>query len=344
MKQILAYFDSSHDLPEELIMAAGLVPYKILGDVHVSNEPADQYLSNFFCPAARSFLTDALAHSKQWAGIAFGHGCDATNRHFDVWKLHVDTPFMYWFNTPMNVDMIAAKFMKKEMERFIAHLEKQFNVKITPEKLKIAIKESNEIKSLLQQLGAFRASKDITNVEYFEICVKAVQLPKEDLLPLLKKTVQDWQKKPAFPATKKKILLTGSDVTYKEWMIVLDDADLRVVRDDLSIGERYYMTLIPDVPDPLDALVEYYFNVPRAATRNPPDPRYDYLLKAMKENRLQGMVSQNIKFCEPYAFDSVYCINLMKENGFQAIHLEREFTPAIDQQVLNRLEAFKELL
>jgi benzoyl-CoA reductase/2-hydroxyglutaryl-CoA dehydratase subunit BcrC/BadD/HgdB len=104
------------------------------------------------------------------------------------------------------------------------------------------------------------------------------------------------------------------------------------------------MTTIPQKADPLDALVEYYFNVPRASTRNPPDPRYDYLLKAMKESGLNGMVSQNLKFCEPYAFDSVYIVHNIKENGFQAIHLEREFSPSIDQQLLNRLEAFKEML
>jgi benzoyl-CoA reductase/2-hydroxyglutaryl-CoA dehydratase subunit BcrC/BadD/HgdB len=344
MLQKIAYFDASHECPEELIAAAGFTPYKILGDVHQSNEPADQYLNNFVCPAARSFLTDALAHSKDWAGIVFAHGCDATNRHFDIWKMHVQTPFLYWFNSPMNLDDLAAKFEKKEMSRFIAHLEKQFNVKISTEKIQTAIAESNEVKLLLQQLGALRASKDIANVDYFHICVKAVQLPKAELIPLLKQTLTDWQKKPPFPANKKKILLTGSDITYKEWMMILDEANLRVVRDDLSIGERYYMTTIPQKADPLDALVEYYFNIPRAANRNPPDPRFAYLLSAMKSNGLQGLVSQNLKFCEPYAFDSVYLMNFMKQNGFQAIHLEREFAPSIDQQLLNRLEAFKEML
>ena len=105
----IAYFDASHDCPEEIIMAAGFTPFKILGDVHISNDPADRYLQNYFCPAARSFLTEALAHSKEWAGIVVGHGCDATNRQFDVWKMHVETPFLYWFNSPMNQNAAAAK-------------------------------------------------------------------------------------------------------------------------------------------------------------------------------------------------------------------------------------------
>ena len=119
----IAYFDSSHDMPEEVISAAGFVPMKIMGDVHASNDPADQYLQKFFCPAARSFLTQALAQSSQWAGIIVAHGCDATNRHYDVWKLHVKTPFLYWFNSPIRSDAIAKRFYIEELKRLIAALE-----------------------------------------------------------------------------------------------------------------------------------------------------------------------------------------------------------------------------
>ena len=70
----IAYFDSSHDMPEEIIMAAGFFPYKIFGDVHESNAPADQYLQAFFCPAARSFLTEALDPVGRMGGHHRGPG------------------------------------------------------------------------------------------------------------------------------------------------------------------------------------------------------------------------------------------------------------------------------
>ena len=47
MEKKLAYFDASHECPEEILDAAGFTPFKILGDVHKSNDPADQYLNNF---------------------------------------------------------------------------------------------------------------------------------------------------------------------------------------------------------------------------------------------------------------------------------------------------------
>ncbi len=342
--KILAYFDSSHDFPEEIAMAAGLVPVKILGDVKVDNAPADQYLQNFLCPTARSFLTDALAHSGNWEGIVVSHGCDITHRGFDIWKKHVKTPFIYWLNVPMFYGKTSsANFFKKEMEGLIKALEKQFKVSITPEKLKAAITESNEVKKRLQQLSALRATKDVPNRDYLGACMKAITMPKAEAIKALDEVLKDWSARPAFPAGKKKVLLTGSDITYPEFMDTLEAANIRAVRDDLSIGERYYATLIPEKDDPLDALVAYKFTMPRPATKNPPDPRTDYLINALKDSGLDTVVSQNVKFCEPYLFDTVHIEKAIKANGYKYIHLEREFSPVKDAQVINRLEAFIEM-
>jgi benzoyl-CoA reductase subunit C len=340
----LAYFDSSHDFPEEIVMAAGMVPVKIIGDVKADNGPADEYMQNFLCPTARSFLTDALAHSGNWDGIVISHGCDITHRGFDIWKRHVKTPFIHWLNVPMVYGTTsAANFFKKEMEVLIKALEKQFKVSITSDKLKAAIKESNEVKKRLQQLSALRATKDVPNRDYLAACMKAVTMAKADAIKALDAMIKDWSARAAFPAGMKKVLLTGSDVTYPEFMDTLEAANIRVVRDDLSIGERYYATLIPEMADPLDAIVAYKFAMPRPATKNPPDPRTDYLLAALKESGLDTVVSQNVKFCEPYLFDTVHVEKAIKAKGYKYIHVEREFSPVKDAQAINRLEAFLEI-
>ena len=45
-----AYYDTGHEFPEEIVMAAGFTPYKILGNVHESTDPADRYVHNYICP------------------------------------------------------------------------------------------------------------------------------------------------------------------------------------------------------------------------------------------------------------------------------------------------------
>ncbi|MBN2156010.1 MAG: 2-hydroxyacyl-CoA dehydratase [Candidatus Lokiarchaeota archaeon] len=344
MGSVIAYFDSSHDLAEEIIMAAGKTPYKILGDVNVSNNPADKYLFETFCPAARSMLTEALHYSEKWEGIIIAHGCDATHRQFDIWKKHVQNPFIYFVNNPLSrVSKSGRDFYRTELQTFIEALEKQYNVNISNEKLQNAIKISNQVKKLLQNLGKLREFKDIPNHEYFNICKIAVQEDKKSVIPLLERKLSEWGTYSAFPTKFSRILLTGSDVNYPEFMNLLDKAKLRVVRDDLSIGERYYTALIPEMQDPLDALIEYQYLIPRPATKHPAEPRLDFLLRAYESSHIEGILSQNLKFCETYAFDSVWLSNTFKQKNIPSIHLERDFI-AEDQQLFTRLEVFKELL
>jgi benzoyl-CoA reductase/2-hydroxyglutaryl-CoA dehydratase subunit BcrC/BadD/HgdB len=339
-----AYFDSGHEFPEEIIMAAGFSPLKILGNVHVGTAAADEYLFPYFCPLTRGCFAEALENSEKWAGIGFAHGCDATNRHYDIWKAHIKTVPFFWVNTPMKIDKTARAFYRKELMRFIDTLNKQYQIKIGDKELKDAISLSNQIKSLMRQLASLRIKKDIPNSDYFEMTQKVMRTPREHLVEDLKTMLAAWDSRKPFPAGKTPILLTGSDVTFPEWMELLDTAGFRVVRDDLSLGERYFATAIPDTDDPLEALVSYACNTPRAATRVPSDGRLDYLLKALSETSIDAVVSQNMKFCEVYAMDAVWTVPAIKEKGYAVIHLERDYTPAADNQLLTRLESFKEII
>jgi len=334
-----AYFDTGHEFPEEIVMAAGFSPEKILGDVRAGTTAADHYLFPYFCPIARGCLTEALTSPGKWAGIGFAHGCDATNRHFDVWKAHItDTPF-FWINTPMKIDKTAQIFYRKELARFIENLNTHYAITIKTDDLKNAIRQSNRIKSLMRQMAALRASKDISNKEYFEMTRKAVQTPKESLEETLRTTLADWQNRRPFPSDKIPILLTGSDVTFPQWMELLDTAGFRVTRDDLSLGERYFAVGIPEADDPVEALAAYSCSIPQ-----PSDGRLNYLLQALNESGIKTVVSQSLKFCEPYALDAVWSTAAIRDRGFNVIHLERDYTPADDYQLLTRLEAFREII
>ncbi|WP_167320863.1 2-hydroxyacyl-CoA dehydratase subunit D [Desulfosudis oleivorans] len=341
--ETIAYFDASHDMPEEVIAAAGFVPYKILGNVHVSNDPADRYLPAFFCPAARSMLTEALAKTGQWAGIVIAQGCNATNRHHDVWKRHVRTPFLHWFNTPLKDDVPAVRFMKTELWRLVDALYRQFGILVNEAMLADACRESNTIKKKLQVFSGLRMEKDITNREYLEVLVKSMTLPKPEAIKEIDAAIATMKNRGPFPADKIKVLLTGSDVTYPELMEQIDEAGFRVVRDDLSIGERYFATLIPEEENPFEALARYYLSIPKPATKLGLSKRAQYLETALEQSGIRAVISQCLKFCEPYAYDAVLVNNALKEKGCRVLHVEREYTPTPDNQMATRLAAFAEM-
>jgi benzoyl-CoA reductase/2-hydroxyglutaryl-CoA dehydratase subunit BcrC/BadD/HgdB len=243
----------------------------------------------------------------------------------------------------MNDTNSSKKFFKQELKAFISALEKQFNVTITVEKIRDAIRKSNEIKKLLKEMANLRGQKDIPNVEYLETVKNVLIQDRTNVLNDLKKKLDDWKNRKEIPPNKKKIVLTGSDVTYPEFMQILEDCNLRVVRDDLTIGERYFASAIPETEDPLDGLIQYHINIPRPPTKNRPDGRLDYLMGCVKSVQAKGVVYQSIKFCETYTYDSVFITNAFKEAKVPIINLEREYTSQADQQLISRLEAFSEI-
>lgn len=342
--KIFAYYDTGHEFAEEIIMAAGLTPYKILGDVHVPNDPADRYVHNYICPFSRSCLTEGLARSDQWAGIAFCHGCDTTNNQYDIWKYHVKSDFLYWINTPAKNDAGARKYHARELRRFIAHLESHFSVTVTDENLRQAIRLSNHVKGLMRQLAALRREKDIPGTDYFALAKKCVQSDKSALVRELETSLAEWQNRPAFPADRVPVLLTGSDITYVEGMNILEVAGLRAVRDDLSLGERYFATDIPETGDPVEALVDYHSAIPQPPTRIPFHARLDFLRRCLDETPVSGIVYQVLKFCEPHGLDLPFMTGELKKDGHRVIVIEREYTPTADQQLISRLESFREMI
>jgi len=339
-----AYFDSTHEFPEEIIIAAQMNPYKILGKNDFSTELADQYIPQFICANARSFLNQALEQSANWEGIAIAHGCDATNRQFDIWDQHVKTPFLYYFHNPLKTDGIAHRFFIREIKAMITAIETHFNIKISLDQIERAIQESNHIKILLQKLSKLRATKDIFNTEYFDVLKFSVQNPKEKVISYLESILSDWITRNPFPINKHPIFLTGSDITHPLWFDLLEKVNLRVIRDDLSIGERYFATLIPTDKDPISNIVDYYMNIPRSSTKHPITPRINYIINACNTDKIQGVISQIIKFCETFAYDAPFLKSQLEAIHVPVIHLEREFTENIDQQISTRLEAFVELL
>ncbi len=339
-----AYFDTGHEFPEEIVMAAGFTPYKILGDIHESTDPADSYVHNYICPFSRSALTEGMARSEGWAGIAFCHGCDVTNNQYDIWKYHVKTDFLYWINTPANNNNAGRSFHRRELLRFIDHLEKKFKFRISTEDLGNAIRVSNTIKSLLRTMASLRSTKDISNAEYHDVIRKCLQSPRAETITELKSALDDWRKRPAFPDDKIPVLVTGSDITYGEAMEVFETAGLRIVRDDMSLGERYFAESISEDGDPVEALVDYNCRIPQPPTRLPFEARLDFLRKCLKETPVKGIVYQMLKFCEPHALDMPYMTDQLRKDGYKVLVIEREYTPTMDQQLVSRLETFKDMI
>ncbi|MFX0058849.1 MAG: 2-hydroxyacyl-CoA dehydratase subunit D [Candidatus Heimdallarchaeota archaeon] len=345
MKKI-GIFDSGVETPEEIIMAAGFIPYRLFGDPTLQPDKANEHIPPTHCIWTRNLLEQAISgFSNDIIGIIATHGCDRTNREFDIWVECVDLDFMFFLNSPRKRSELALSFFIDDIKELITQFEEHFDVRITFEKLKTNINKMNQIRVLLKEISEFRKSMVIKGSEFHEIVKKAQKENKEDTLKTLQSKLEELKsKKPMNKKKIKKILLTGSDIDDTEFIKFLEDLGFHVVIDDLCVGTKYFWDTVEENDDPIRALAKYHLNKPIYSTKFPSYERFEILRKLAKEYEVDGVINISQKFCEPMLYDHPYLNKKFKELDIPYLFVEITYNRESYKQLSTRFSAFAEII
>jgi len=342
----IGYFDPDVVTPEEIIMAAGFVPVRLMGDPTIENDKVNEHIPPTHCVWAKNILEQALRGlDSNVKGIITSHGCDCTNREFDIWVEAVDIDFLFYLNVPLKRDKIALKFFIQDLKELISQLEENYNLKIEPEKIREAIKLTNKIRKLLKEISEYRNSFIIKGSEFHELVKMAQTQEKLKVLEVLENKVKELKdQKPFTDAKMKRILLTGSVIDDSEFLKFLEEKGFQVVTDDLCIGTRYFWDQIDEEKDPIKALAEYHLNKPPYSTKMPSYDRFDFLKELTEKYEIDGVLNIAQKFCEPMLYDHPYMNKKFKEMGIPYTFIEMLYNREQYTQLATRFEAFAEMI
>jgi benzoyl-CoA reductase/2-hydroxyglutaryl-CoA dehydratase subunit BcrC/BadD/HgdB len=345
MKKI-AIWDSAVETPEEIIIAANMIPFRLFGDPTMDIDKANEHIPPNHCVWAKNILNQALNElNSDIEGLICTHGCDCSNREFDVWFECIDLPFLFFLNAPMKRNQTALKFFINDMKELIYQLEKQFKVKITSEKIVDAIKKMNKLRTLLRKLSDYRA-KMILKGSDFHLLIKSVQQMDKNLaLEMLESKLKNIQATKTHPYNEsKKILLTGSVIDDTEFIKFLENLGFHIIIDDLGIGTKYFWNNVNESEEPLKALAEYHLNKPIYSTKFPSYTRFEVLKDLANKFNIDGVINIAQKFCEPVLYDHPYFSKKFKELGIPYLFVEIDYNRESYKQLTTRFEAFKEIL
>lgn len=68
------------------------------------------------------------------------------------------------------------------------------------------------------------------------------------------------------------------------------------------------------------------------------------IINTMQNYGIKGMVYHVLKGCHPYDMESFYFEKAVKEKGIRFLKIETDFSKEDKQNILTRLEAFRETL
>ena len=154
-KKVVGYVCSY--LPEELILAAGAHPLRLLGtkeNIHL----ADSHLQSYCCSLVRGILEEALSGKNDFLdGMVFPHTCDSIQRLSDIWRMNIPCGFHLDCVLPVKLDTESARdYMFDVLAKFRRDLEEKLEMRIAESELKKAIALTNAIRRRLKEIYALR--------------------------------------------------------------------------------------------------------------------------------------------------------------------------------------------
>lgn len=338
-QKFFGYFCSY--FPEELLLAAGLEPIRLLPDSGNST-PAE--LPGYCCSLARGTLD--MEMSDKWqdlVGVGFTHTCDTMQCLSGIWA---------GAGRVKTVDLVPPVMLKAQgaQEYYLSELKSLMNqltpltrTEITEAKILKAIDLCNQVRELASQLDALRPQLPSPLVSAL---LRAGQLmPRSKYIEALETCLPIIRDMAAPLNQRVGILVSGAVLENDQLYTMIEDLGGRVVADDTCTGYRHFSgQTVSGTENPLNDIVQRYTEMPPCPCKHRGlNERHDYIENLALQRKAKAAIIVIRKYCEPHAWDSVSLSQRLHNSGLRTLILELEGAD-VGGQERTRLQAFLESL
>lgn len=346
--KVIGYFCSY--VPEEIITAAGFLPFRIRATGSKETTLGDAYFGINNCTFTRHCLDFAFRGNYDFLdGVVWASTCDHIRRVYDVWKAKIGRDFLHYLSVPRKVGEPQADWYREELVIFKQALERHFGAKFTDETLWKAIKLHNETRRLQRQLYELRKKKapPLSGAETLTVMVASTAMPKKHYNQLLKELLEEVRSWKGYADYRARLMLLGGILDDPTYIQVIEDQGGLVVADMLCFGSRIMWEDVNEkAGDPLTALAQFHIGGRPSCPRMWGDhPQRTKVVKNMiKEFQVDGIICSPMKFCDFWAGEAFMLTQDLKRDGIPALTVEREYLLSGIGQLRTRVQAFLETM
>jgi bcr-type benzoyl-CoA reductase subunit C len=336
--------------PEEIMHAAGILPIRITGysqEVELDDGTAYLYVNN--CSFSRSCLQLGLRGEYDFLdGVVGGSTCDGVRRLFDLWRQYIGTPFYHVLNVPRKFGERAQQLYLHEVEKFTRHLEEWLGSEIPDDALRRSVDVYNESRRLLRELYDLRRLDEppISGAEIMEVLNAGFRIPREEYNQWLAELLDEVRESGQANSGRARLMVIGSILTNPDFIRTIEGQGGLVVTDELCTSTRYWgdPVVIEEGRSLKESISRRYLNNFPCARMYPSDERFNRIVNAAREFRVDGVISQTIRYCVTYAHDLPLLTKRLNKEGLPLLALDVEYGTPGSGQIQTRVQAFLEML
>jgi benzoyl-CoA reductase/2-hydroxyglutaryl-CoA dehydratase subunit BcrC/BadD/HgdB len=270
-------------------------------------------------------------------------------RIYDNWKQQLSTPYLTVMSLPKKNGDAQVDWYYDEINILREGLGKFLGVEITDDRLRDAIKQVNETRSLQRQMYELRKRErpPISGAEALAVMVAGSSLPRERYNDLLRTLLVDLENVQGKSGYRARLMIVGSELDDPEYLQVIEDQGGLVVTDSICFGTRtMWVDCSETEPDPVRALARYYIQErPSCPRMNGAQPaRAAFVQDMVKEFAVDGVIGERMLFCDFWCAEHYMNKADLKEAGIPFIQIDREYILSGKGQLQTRIQAFLETM
>lgn len=343
--------------PLELVYAADMIPVSLCATTEDSIKYSEADLPKNLCPLIRSSYGFAVSDTCPYfyfSDIIIGETtCDGKKK---MYELMSDFKNVHIMQLPQNnTDPLSLKLWINEIYKLKRVLEENFDVEITDEKLKKAIKDGNEERKNLRkffELGKLNPSPlsgvtmsstqdsfgfNFNRKEKNEMIVKKTQ----EIYEIWEKEFKNKKER------KPRILITGCPVggVREKILTTIEKAGADIVAYENCSGVREKLTLIDEtIENPIEAIAKKYLNI-SCSVMSPNKKRFEDLDMLIDEYQIDAVIEIVLQACHTFAIESTKVKKFVTEKKYKPyIYIESDYSMNDIGQISTRIEAFLEMI
>lgn len=339
-------------LPKELPMAMGACMVGLCSKTGETIPDAEKHLPRNLCPLIKSSygfaLTDKCPYFYFSDLIVGETTCDGKKK---MYEMLAEFKPVHVMELPNRQSEMGIKLYAEEIKKFQRVLEEKFDVTITEEDIRKAIKTNNEQREALKAfyglqkmdpppMGGLDMHKVLDGVQFRFDIPKAT----EDIKALTQKVLDEYD--PKKYEGRKRILITGSPIGCSTEKIVnaIENNGGVVVCYENCGGARSVDELVDEnCEDVYEALAKRYINIPCSCMS--PNPGRPVLMeRLLEEYKIDGVIEVVLQACHTFNVESYTIKKCVTNKNIPYMFIETDYSSTDAGQVNTRVGAFMEML
>lgn len=334
--------------PREIIIAAGAIPACLCGGAQETIPAAEEELPANLCPLIKSTYGFSVMETNPFLNkaklLVAETTCDGKKKMYEL--LGQRHP-MHVLELPQKQDsQDSFELWVSELYRLKEKLEETFNITITDEKLRDAIRLMNRERGLKRELAALMKSdnpplcgKELLKLKAITACNPCDLKAYKDAISELNEIGHRDENSGV------RVLLTGVPTAHGAEKVVniIEDSGATIVAQENCTGLKPIMTDIDENADDLiRAIGKKYFELPCSVmTRN--NRREELIKELCEEYRVEAVIDLSWHACLTYDIESVHIKKLVEnELNLPFLRISTDYSPNDTASIGLRVQALIE--